>query len=98
MSIRMVRSRAMKMCLPRSIFAGNILQRLAWERATLISFSGRSRVAGGWEVLVWPRLKAIEKSRFRPTYAGANMGHPYRVVQTEVVQTGVVWTVVVRPE
>jgi hypothetical protein len=27
-----------------------------------------------------PLLKAIEKRRIRPTYAGANVGHPYRVV------------------
>ena len=27
-----------------------------------------------------PRLKAIEEGRFRPTYAGANMGHPDRAV------------------
>src|ERR1700744_576496 len=26
------------------------------------------------------RRKAVEKDRFRPTYAGANMGHPYSVV------------------
>jgi hypothetical protein len=28
------------------------------------------------------RRKAIEEDRFRPTYAGANVGHPYRVVGT----------------
>jgi hypothetical protein len=30
----------------------------------------------GSEVPTTPPLKAIEKGRFRPTYAGANMGHP----------------------
>ena len=29
-----------------------------------------------------PRLKASEKGRNRPTYAGANMGHPDRVVSS----------------
>jgi hypothetical protein len=35
---------------------------------------------GSPSTALYPRLKAIEKSRFRPTYAGANMGHPDRVV------------------
>ena len=30
------------------------------------------------------RVKAFEKKRFRPMYAGANMGHPSVVIREEV--------------
>jgi len=58
----------------------------------LLDFIGESRMKlreadkldrksrGSPSTALYPRLKAIEKSRFRPTYAGANMGHPDRAV------------------
>ena len=33
------------------------------------------------EILLTLGVKAFEKNRFRPMYAGANMGHPYSLVR-----------------
>jgi hypothetical protein len=44
------------------------------------SVRGPNKMGEAPQLLCYPRLKAIEKSRLRPTYAGANMGHPDRAV------------------
>jgi hypothetical protein len=35
---------------------------------------------GSPSIALRPRLKAVEEDRLRPTYAGANVGHPELVV------------------
>jgi len=63
----------------------------ALARATCAVFIKESRMkfreagkvdrksGGSPTIALCPRLKAIEKNHLRPTYAGANMGHPDRV-------------------
>jgi hypothetical protein len=46
------------------------------------AYVGRIRWGEAPTTALYPRLKAIEKSRLQPTYAGANMGHPDSVIDS----------------